>query len=86
MHDVLDIVKNIENIYESDILFSVPKDFERVPDELDPYVYENWEDGELVRGPNIERHWVSREFMWPRDKMSDPAGGKRLVDYDCKVL
>ena len=85
MHDVIDIVKNIENIYESDTAFSVLKDFERVLDELDLYVYENWEDGELVSGPNIERHWVSCEFMWPRDKMPDPAGGKRLVDYDCKV-
>ena len=85
MHDVIDIVKNIEGIYESDTAFSVLKDFERVLDELDLYVYENWEDGELVSGPNIERHWVTCEFMWPRDKMPDPSGGKRLVDYDCKV-
>ena len=85
MHDVLDIVKNIENIYESDTAFSVLKDFERVLDELDLYVYENWEDGELASGPNIEKHWVSCEFMWPKDKMPDPMGGKRLLDYDCKV-
>ena len=85
MHDVIDIVKNIENIYESDTAFSVLKDFERVLDELDLYVYENWEDGELASGPNIEKHWVSCEFMWPKDKMPDPMGGKRLLDYDCKV-
>ena len=24
--------------------------------------------------------------MWPRDKMPDPMGGKRLLDYDCKVM
>jgi hypothetical protein len=23
--------------------------------------------------------------MWPEDKMPDPMGGKRLLDYDCKV-
>lgn len=23
--------------------------------------------------------------MWPRDKMPDPSGGKRLLDYDCKI-
>tara|TARA_B000000557_G_scaffold246615_1_gene229848 strand:- start:926 stop:1264 length:339 start_codon:yes stop_codon:yes gene_type:complete len=23
--------------------------------------------------------------MWDRDKMPDPMGGKRLLDYDCKV-
>ena len=53
MHDVMDIVKNVEGIYESDTAFSILKDFERVLDELDLYVYENWEDGELVSGPNI---------------------------------
>ena len=85
MQDVMDIVKNIEHIYDSDTAFSVLKDFERVLDELDIYVYENWEDGEIVSGPNIEKHWVTCEFMWPRDKMPDPMGGKRLIDYDCKV-
>ena len=85
MHDVLDIVKNIENIYGSDTSLSILKDFERVLDELDIYVYENWEDGELVAGPEIQRHWVTCSFMWPRDRMPDPVGGKRLLDYDCQV-
>ena len=81
----MDIVKNVEGIYESDTAFSVLKDFERVLDELDLYVYDNWEDGELASGPKIEKHWISCEFMWPKDKMPDPMGGKRLLDYDCKV-
>ena len=85
MRDVLDIITNIESIYESDTALSVLKDFERVLDELDLYVYANWEDGELVEGPKIERHWVAASFMWPKDKMPDPAGGKRLLDYDCLV-
>jgi|TARA_B100001093_G_scaffold465250_1_gene482777 hypothetical protein len=85
MQDVMDIVKNVEGIYESDTAFSVLKDFERVLDELDLYVYDNWEDGELASGPKIEKHWISCEFMWPKDKMPDPMGGKRLLDYDCKV-
>ena len=56
MRDVLDIISNIESIYESDTALSVLKDFERVLDELDLYVYANWEDGELVEGPMITRH------------------------------
>ena len=52
-------------------------------DELDLYVYKNWEDGELVAGPKIKRHWVICS-MWPQEQMS-PMGGKRLLDYDCKV-
>jgi len=83
--DELDVIKNIESIYESNSGFNVLKDFERVLDELDLYVYKNWEDGELAEGPNIDRHWVSAKFFWPREKMPDPMGGKRLLDYDCKI-
>jgi hypothetical protein len=85
MQDTLDIIQNIENIYNSDTAFQVLKDFERVLDELDLYVYENWQDGEIAQGPNIDRHWVTCSFVWDRDKMPDPMGGKRLLDYDCKV-
>ena len=85
MQDVLDIINNIEDVYESDTAFQILKDFERVLDELDIYVYKNWEDGELASGPTIEKHWVTCSFMWDRNKMPDPMGGKRLVDYDCKV-
>lgn len=84
--DSLDVIKNIESIYESNTAFNVLKDFERVLDELDLYVYKNWEDGELAAGPEISRHWVSAKFFWPEEKMPDPMGGKRLLDYDCKVL
>jgi hypothetical protein len=86
MKDVLDIVKNIEYIYDSNTAFQVLKDFERVLDELDIYVYKNWGDGELCEGPVMERHWITCSFMWPRDKMPDPMGGKRLLDYDCNVF
>lgn len=86
MQDIYDIVKNIEGIYDSNTSFQILKDFERVLDELDIYVYSNWEDGELAEGPVIERHWISCKFMWPRKKMPDPMGGKRLLDYDCKVF
>ena len=85
MQDVLDIIKNIESIYDSNTSFQVLKDFERVIDELDIYVYKNWKEGELCEGPKIDRHWVTCCFMWPQDEMPDPQGGKRLLDYDCKV-
>jgi hypothetical protein len=83
--DTLDVIENLSAVYENDRAFSILKDFERVIDELGLYVYENWEDGELVAGPEVDRHWVKCSFMWPRKKMPDPQGGKRLLDYDCKV-
>ncbi len=85
MHDVLDIIKNVQTLYAVGPTLSILKDFERVVDELDVYVFQNWEEGELLSGPVDSRHFVTCSFMWPADKMPDPAGGKRLLDRGCKV-
>ena len=85
MADIKDIIANIETIYGSNNSLQLLKDFERVIDELDTYVYDNWIDGELVAGPKESRYFVECTFMWPKDKMPEPAGGKRLLDYGCKV-
>ena len=76
MHDVLDIIKNIQSLYAVGPTLGILKDFDRVIDELDIYVFANWKDG---------RHFVECSFMWPEDKMPDPSGGKRLLDRGCKV-
>jgi hypothetical protein len=85
MADIKDIISNIENIYGSNNSLSLLKDFERVIDELDVYVYENWLDGELVEGPKETRYFVECTFMWPEEKMPEPKGGQRLLDYGCRV-
>lgn len=85
MHDILDVIKNVESIYSTNTSLSTLKDFERVLDEMNMYVYKNWQDGELASGPKVDRHWVTASFMWPRDKMPDPMAAKRLLDYGCRV-
>jgi len=85
MHDVLDIIRNVQSLYAVGPTLTILKDFERVLDELDIYVFTNWEDGELLSGPVDSRHFVTCSFMWPADKMPDPSGGKRLLDRGCKV-
>ena len=85
MHDVLDIIRNVQSLYAIGPTLGILKDFERVLDELDVYVFQNWEDGELLSGPVDYRHFVECSFMWPVDQMPDPAGGKRLLDRGCKV-
>jgi len=85
MYDILDVIKNIDSIYENNTSLAILKDFERVLDEMDMYVYENWEDGELCYGPQVDRHWITAGFMWPRDKMPNPVAAKRLIDLGCKV-
>ena len=54
MHDILDVIKNVQDIYENNTSLGVLKDFERVLDEMDVYVYANWLDGELAVGPKVE--------------------------------
>jgi hypothetical protein len=85
MHDIVDIIKNIETLTTSDDSFKILKDFERVIDDLDLYVFKNWEDGELVAGPEVHRHSVTCKFMWTEDAMPDPVAASRLLDYGCKV-
>lgn len=85
MYDILDIIKNIDDIYENNTSLAVLKDFERVLDETDLYVYENWIDGELAYGPQVDRHWITVGFMWPQDKMPNPVGAQRLLDLGCKI-
>lgn len=85
MHDIIDIITNIQELYENNSSLAALKDFERVLDEMDMYVYKNWSDGELAFGPKVERHWITASFMWPRDKMPDPMAAKRLQEIGCKI-
>jgi hypothetical protein len=86
MHDILDVIKNLQTLSENNSAFNTLKDFERVIDELDIYVFKNWLDGELVAGPKVGRYTVSCTFMWDIDEMPDPQGAKRLVEYGCEVI
>jgi len=84
-HDILDVIKNIQELYENNSSLAVLKDFERVLEESDVYVYENWEDGELAYGPKVDRHWITAGFMWEASKMPNPTAGKRLTELGCKI-
>ena len=85
MHDILEVIKIIQTLSENNSAFKTLKDFERVLDELDIYVYKNWIDGEPIAGPDVGRYTVTCRFMWLEKEMPDPAGGKRLHDYGCNV-
>lgn len=84
-HDILDVIRNIEDLYENNSSLAVLKDMERVFEELDMYVYENWMDGELAYGPKVDRHWITAGFMWEHNKMPNPVAAKRLTEMGCKV-
>lgn len=79
------VSQNIKDIYMSDGSMQTLLDFERVLDELDLYAFQNWDKGELVQGPDIGKYSVGCTFMWPKNLMPDPRGGKRLLPFDAKV-
>ena len=85
MHDILDVIKNIQELYENDSGLATLKDFERVLDEMDIYAFDHWEDGELAFGPQVERYWITAGFMWPRDNMPDTGAAERLAEIGCKI-
>lgn len=85
MQDIVDVIKNLQTLTVDDSAFKILKDYERVLDELDIYVYKNWEDGELLAGPDVSRYTVECKFMWPYDNMPDPEGAQRLLDYGCEI-
>lgn len=82
---IRDIIDNVKDVYMTDSALETLMDFERVLDELDLYAFENWKKGELVKGPEYERYFVTCTFMWPKKLMPDPDGGVRLLDYGCEV-
>lgn len=83
--NIRDILDNVKQVYLTDSALETLMDFERVLDELDLYAFLNWKKGELVKGPDYERYFVTCTFMWPRAMMPDPDGGVRLLDYGCEV-
>jgi hypothetical protein len=85
MIDIDTIYTTLDDVYGSDNVLDILVEFERVLDQLDIYVYDNWIKGEIVEGPKIDRYWISVTLMYPYKMMPDPAGAERLMDHNCKV-
>ena len=70
------------NLYELSVdgsLLDMLLEIERILDESHLYAYENWKEGCVVKGPEVSRHWVNIVLQYPKDKMPDPEGAKRLL-------
>ena len=70
------------NLYELSVdgsLLDMLLEIERVLDESHLYAYENWKEGCVVKGPEVKRHWVNIVLQYPKNKMPDPEGAKRLL-------
>ena len=76
----------ITSAFESDSILNVLIDFEGVLDHLDVYAYENWEKGEVVQGPDLEKYWVTVTLMYPKKLMPNPDGALRIIERGGKVF
>lgn len=79
------IDKLLDNSNRSSAL-EVLMQVEGVLDRLNVYAYDNWIEGEVVDGPDIERYWVTVTLMYPYKSMPDPDGAERLTRKGCKVF
>lgn len=75
----------IKKISETNTLLDMLLEFEKTLDSIDLYAYKNWSKGEVIEGPNLDRHYVTVKLMYPESEMPDPEGAKRLFARDCLV-
>lgn len=80
-----DILSLIHNLSSMDTVLEMLMEFERTLDHAGVFAYRNWESGELVEGPTVDRYWFETTWMWPLKLMPDPDGAQRLLNYDCRV-
>ena len=83
--ELYSVIDTVREIYLSDNALKTLLDFERVLDFIDLYVFEHWDEGEIVRGPITSRYFIECTFMWPAKLMPDPKGAKRLLGYNAKI-
>lgn len=80
-----DLNEQIRKISQGETLLDMLLEFEAVLDDLDLYAYRNWECGEILSGPDVGRHYVNVDLMYPGDRMPDPEGARRLLTRDIPV-
>lgn len=75
----------IKRLSSSTNLIDVLIQIENFLDSLDLYVFKNWIEGEIYRGPNVQRYWVDLTLRYAYEEMPDPQGGMRLLKHGAKV-
>lgn len=76
---------NINNIAVDVVSLDILMAIDQVFEDLGLYTYANWQDGELIAGPNISRYWIESTWMWPRKNMPDPDGAMRLYKKGAEI-
>lgn len=75
----------IKKISETNTLLDMLLEFEKTLENIDVYAYKNWIKGEILEGPDLDRHYVNVRLLYKYNNMPDPAGAKRLMKQGCLV-
>jgi len=81
MIDYKEIIDNIKSIYDGNSSLDILLEFEKILDNMHIYAYKNWIEGEVVKGPEVNRYWVKVTLMYPYSMMPDPSAAKRIVEH-----
>jgi len=69
----------IKMLDDDQSLLDMLLEFEGVLDSLNLYAYRNWDQGEVIEGPMVSRHFISVDLLYWAECMPDPEGAKRLL-------
>lgn len=75
----------IKYVSKTNTLLDMLLRFEKVLDDINLYAFKNWIRGEILAGPELQRHYITVKLMYPYKDMPDPAGAERLLKIDCLV-
>lgn len=83
--DQKETILSLEELVGNDTSLEILMQVDKFLDEFGIYAYKNWMEGEIVSGPNIERHWVTVTLMYPYEKMPDPSAVERIQNKGGQV-
>ena len=83
--EITKIQQTLNDLVDSSSDLNVLLEFEEVLDNLHLYAYKNWEYGEILAGPDVNRYWVTVSLIYPYNLMPDPDGALRLIKHGAKV-
>ena len=75
----------IVEVSNDNTLLDMLMEFEKTLDELNLFAFKNWRKGEILEGPQLNRHRASIKLMYMAEDMPDPDAVKRLLARDMLV-
>ena len=85
MINIQGIVDTVAISRKNESILDLLLEFEGILDNLHVYAYENWLEGEIIKGPIVERFWITIYLMYPYKMMPNPVGALRLTNHGCLV-